>query len=231
MKCMFTSWVLRFQLSSSSHYWEFWQPSTYWPGKWLTIARPGETALPNRRDLKTSPGRCHPRPFGDKPTPRVLTSSVMLTFRKLETVGSDLERNWSTSHEKWKRKEMMRSILEKTNSRKKRNLSNIITDGLKTRECYFERKKERSMFVLLMFSCSVMSDSVTSRTAARQASLSITTPGACSNSCLLSPSPAFSHSQHQGSFLMSRFFASGGQSIETSVSASVLPVNIQFDFL
>lgn len=59
----------------------------------VIIARPGETALPNRRDLKTSPGRCHPRPLGDKPTPRVRTSSVMLTFRKLETVGSDLKRN------------------------------------------------------------------------------------------------------------------------------------------
>ena len=98
----------------------------------------------------------------------------MLTFRKLETVGSDLERNWSISREKWKRKEMMRSILEKTNSRKKRNLRNTITDSLKTRECYFERKKNIQMFVLLLFSCSVMSDSVTSRTAARQASLSIT---------------------------------------------------------
>ena len=68
----------------------------------------------------------------------------------------------------------MRSILEKTNSRKKRNLRNTITDSLKTRECYFERKKNIQMFVLLLFSCSVMSDSVTSRTAARQASLSIT---------------------------------------------------------
>ena len=101
----------------------------------------------------------------------------MLTFRKLETVGSDLERNWSISREKWKRKEMMRSILEKTNSRKKRNLRNTITDSLKTRECYFERKKNIQMFVLLLFSCSVMSDSVTSRTAARQASLSITNSG------------------------------------------------------
>ena len=36
------------------------------------------------------------------------------------------------------------------------------------------------------FSCSVVSNSVTPWTAARQASLSITTPGACSNSCPLS---------------------------------------------
>ena len=42
----------------------------------------------------------------------------------------------------------------------------------------------------------------------------------------LSPSPAFSLSQHQ-SLPMSRCFASGGQSIGVSASASVLPMNIQ----
>ena len=45
---------------------------------------------------------------------------------------------------------------------------------------------------------------------------------------LLSPSPpSFSLSQHQGFFQMSQFFASGGQSIGVSASASVLPMNIQ----
>ena len=39
--------------------------------------------------------------------------------------------------------------------------------------------------------------------------------------------PAFNLSQHQGSFPMSWFFASGGQSIGVSVSISVLPMNIQ----
>ena len=44
---------------------------------------------------------------------------------------------------------------------------------------------------------------------------------------LSSPShPAFNLSQHQ-SFPMSQFFASGGQSIGVSASASFLPVNIQ----
>ena len=44
---------------------------------------------------------------------------------------------------------------------------------------------------------------------------------------LSSPSPpAFNLSQHQ-SFLMSQLFPSSGQSIGASVSASVLPVNIQ----
>ena len=44
---------------------------------------------------------------------------------------------------------------------------------------------------------------------------------------LSSPSPpAFNLSQHQ-SFQMSQFFASGGQSVGISTSASVLPMNIQ----
>ena len=41
------------------------------------------------------------------------------------------------------------------------------------------------------------------------------------------PSPlAFNLSHHQGFFLTSQLFASGGQSIEASASASVLPMNI-----
>ena len=66
------------------------------------------------------------------------------------------------------------------------------------------------------------------------------TPGVYSNSCPLSwwcnPTisssviPFSSHLQSfpaSGSFQMSQFFASGGQSIGVSASASVLPVNIQ----
>ena len=66
------------------------------------------------------------------------------------------------------------------------------------------------------------------------------TPRACSNSCLLcrwchptissSIVPFSSHLQYSpasGSFPMSQFFASGGQSIGVSASASVLPMNIQ----
>ena len=67
-------------------------------------------------------------------------------------------------------------------------------------------------------------------------------PRACSGSCpsswwchqpfprLLSPSPpTFNLSQYQGLFHFSvtQFFASGGQSIVASASASVLPMNIQ----
>ena len=66
------------------------------------------------------------------------------------------------------------------------------------------------------------------------------TPGVYSNSCPLSrwchPTisssviPFSSHRQSfpaSGSFPMSQFFASGGQSIGVSASASVLPINIQ----
>ena len=72
-------------------------------------------------------------------------------------------------------------------------------------------------------------------TAARQASLSITSSRDCSNSCPLSqwchsitPSSVvpfsfcLQSSPSSRSFLMSQFFASGGQSIGASTSASVL---------
>ena len=66
-------------------------------------------------------------------------------------------------------------------------------------------------------------------------------PGACSNSCPLSQwcrptisfsviplsSPCFQFFPASGSFPMSQFFASDGQSIGISASASVLPMNIQ----
>ena len=80
----------------------------------------------------------------------------------------------------------------------------------------------------------------TPRTAAHQASLSSPTPRACSNSHPLSqwchPTisssviPFSSCSQSfpaSGSFPMSPFFTSDGQSIGVSASASVLPMNIQ----
>ena len=46
-----------------------------------------------------------------------------------------------------------------------------------------------------------------------------------------SPSSSFDHIQHQGLFQMNGLFASGGQSIGASASASVLPMNIQDWFL
>ena len=81
---------------------------------------------------------------------------------------------------------------------------------------------------------------VTPWTAARQASLSTPFPGVYSNSCPLSQwcHPTVSSSvipfssclqsfPASGSFQMSQFFASGGQRIGVSASASVLPVTIQ----
>ena len=68
-------------------------------------------------------------------------------------------------------------------------------------------------------------------------------PGACSNSCALNLwcHPTISSSvvpfsyclqsfPASGSFLMSQLFSSGGWSFEASVSATVLPVNIQHWF-
>ena len=99
----------------------------------------------------------------------------------------------------------------------------------------------RSIIVMLLFSCSVMSDYL------RPHGLQHTrlpcpslTPGAYSNSCPLSwwchptiSSSVFPFSSclqpfpAAVSFPMSQFFASGGQNIGASGSASVLPMNIQ----
>ena len=94
--------------------------------------------------------------------------------------------------------------------------------------------------ILLLFSCSVVSDSLWPHglqyTRVRCPSPS---PAACSDSCSLSRwcHPAISSSvfpfsylqsfSASGSFLMSQLFTSGGQSIGVSASAWVLPVNIQ----
>ena len=95
-------------------------------------------------------------------------------------------------------------------------------------------------FSSVQFSHSVMSDSL------RPHGLQHTTfpcpsptPGVYSNSCPLSrwchptilssviPFSCLQSFPASGSFQMSRFFASGGQSIGVSASASVLPMNIQ----
>ena len=93
----------------------------------------------------------------------------------------------------------------------------------------------------VQFSCSVMSDSLKPHSLqhARPPCPSCTT-GACSNSCSSSLwcHPTISSSvipfsscvqscPASGSFQMSQFFSSGGQSIGVSASTSVLPMNIQ----
>ena len=93
---------------------------------------------------------------------------------------------------------------------------------------------------IYQFSCLVMSDSMTLWTAARQASLFITSSQGLLKLCPLSrwchatisssvvpfsnPLQSFPAS---GSFQMNQFFASDGQSIGVSALASVLPMNIQ----
>ena len=96
----------------------------------------------------------------------------------------------------------------------------------------------------LLFSCSVMSDSLGSHgllhTRLHYPSLS---PGVCSNSCPLSRwchptisssvAPFFSCPQSfpaSESFPMSQLFTSGGKSIGASASASVFPMSIQHWF-
>ena len=97
----------------------------------------------------------------------------------------------------------------------------------------------------VQFSCSVVFDSLWLHGLLQHARLSCAspTPRACSNSrplhqwcqpTITSSVVAFSSCLQffpaSGSFLRSQFFASGGQSIGVSVSASVLPMNIQYWF-
>ena len=98
--------------------------------------------------------------------------------------------------------------------------------------------------LLLLFSLCVISDSLRHHELqhARLLCLSLS-PGVCSNLCTLNRwcHPTISSSDAcfssclqslsaSGSFPMSWFFASGGQSIGASASASVLPMNIQVWF-
>ena len=99
-------------------------------------------------------------------------------------------------------------------------------------------------FSSVQFSCSVLSDSLLPH-GLQHARLACPspTPGVYSNSCPFSRwcHPTISSSvipfssrlqsfPASGSFQMSQFFASGGQSIGVSASASVLPMNIQHWF-
>ena len=96
------------------------------------------------------------------------------------------------------------------------------------------------LFKFSQFSCSVMSDSLRPQGLQHaRPPCPLPTPRVYSNSCPLSwwchPTisssvvPFSSHLQSfpgSGSFQMSQFFASGGQSIGVLASASVLPMNI-----
>ena len=98
-----------------------------------------------------------------------------------------------------------------------------------------------SLFASVQFSCSVMSDSFWPQGLQHtRLPCPSPTPGAYSNSC---PSSQWCHPTisssvlpfssclqsflASGSFPVSQFFTSGGQSIRVSASISVLPMNIQ----
>ena len=97
------------------------------------------------------------------------------------------------------------------------------------------------ILLLLLFSHSVMSNSLQPYGLQHTSfPCSSPSPGTCSNSCPLSQwchptisssivpvSSCFQSFLASGTFLMSRLFISGGQSIGTSASASVLLINIQ----
>ena len=100
---------------------------------------------------------------------------------------------------------------------------------------------EKAVQALLLFSCSIMSDSLQPH-GLQHSRFPCPSPshGVCSNTCPLSPwcHPTISSSvipffscllsfPASVSFTMSQLFASGGQSIGVSASASVLPMNIQ----
>ena len=100
---------------------------------------------------------------------------------------------------------------------------------------------QKTLLSSVQFSCSVVSDSLRPHGCSNtRPTCSSATPRVYSNSCPLSQwcHPTISSSvvpyssclqsfQASGSFPMSQFFISGGQSIGVSASASVLPMNIQ----
>ena len=104
--------------------------------------------------------------------------------------------------------------------------------------------KNMYVCVLLLFSRSVVSGSLWPHELQHtRPPCPSPTPRACLNSCLLSLwchptisssdvnfSSCLQSSPASGSFPMSQFFTSGGQSIGASASASVLPMNIQDRF-
>ena len=115
------------------------------------------------------------------------------------------------------------------------------TPSLLVSSCLFMKTWTSPTYLLLLFSCSVMSGSLwPHRQQHTGHPILLLSPGACSNSCPLSrwchspissfASPFSSCLQSfpaSWSFPVSRLFPSGGQSIGASASASILPVNIQ----
>ena len=117
----------------------------------------------------------------------------------------------------------------------------VVNDSLQAGS-WHSFKKVKFYLNTVQFSCSVVSNSATPWTAACQASLSITNSWSLFK---LMPIESVMPSNHlilchplllpsvfpeSGSFQISQFFTSGGQSIGISASTSVLPMNIQDRF-
>ena len=123
---------------------------------------------------------------------------------------------------------------------KKKTVRNTNTWRLNNTFLITNRLLKKSTWLIIQFSRSVVSDSATPVTAARQTSLSITSSwswwsNSWSNSChptISSSVIPFSSCRQpfptSGFFLRSPFFTSGGQSIGVSALASVLSMNIQY---
>ena len=104
-----------------------------------------------------------------------------------------------------------------------------------------ELQHQNHLKVFPQFSCSVVSNSLQPHELQHARSpYPSPTPGTCSNSCpsswwchptissvVIPFSSCFQSFPASGSFQMSQFFASGGQSIGVSASVSVLPMNTQ----
>ena len=120
-----------------------------------------------------------------------------------------------------------------------KNLSSVLTEQVSIRICGL-CSYESTGLSMLLFSNSVMPNSLQPHGLAHQASLSFTISWACSNLCpfsqwchpTISSSVAHFSSCPQSfraleSFPMNWVFTSGGRSIGASASASILPMNIQ----
>ena len=159
----------------------------------------------------------------------LLTGRLMLT--SAPTVFSTLKPEWAFSQRRLKSIPLLRVL--QCHSISLRIKAKVLTAAYKTLDDLAPYS--------VQFSCSVMSDSLQPH-GLQHARLpcSSPTPEVCSNSC---PSSWWCHPTissfifpfssclqsfpASGSFLVSHFFSSGGQSIGVSASASVLPMNIQ----
>ena len=136
-------------------------------------------------------------------------------------------------------------IIKETDIRSMRKNTNFTGNWIYSMCCWMLYKSRLiNKNSSIQFSHSVVSNSVTPWTAARRPPCPSPTPRVYSNSCPWSPwchpaissslisfSPRLQSFPASGSFPISQFFVSRGQSIGVSALASVLPMNIQDWFI